>query len=84
MTPKEKAQEIRHSLEGLPCPICTKGVPDNVLRITYDLLEDIVRERFDAPMDFNNDNMSYYWWEQLEKEALALGMEYYEDLEDEE
>lgn len=28
MTNKEKAHEVRHALEGMPCAICTKNMTD--------------------------------------------------------
>lgn len=82
LTKTEIAHEIRSSLEGLPCPICTKDVPDNVLVILNNVLDDMVQEHFCAEMDFENEKMSSFWWGNLERLALDFGMEYYSEMED--
>lgn len=76
------AKEIRETLEGLPCPICTKGVTDEQLE---QLNKDINAElcsRFGTSDTTSSDKVAIAWWSSLESLAIEeYGMMYYEDIE---
>lgn len=78
------ASEIRNLLEGLPCPFYTKGFSDERLLKILKEAEDTVKHRFDvSDIDFKNEDMDDAWWEELERECVAQGMPYCEDIDDE-
>jgi hypothetical protein len=85
MTNKEKAREIRHALEGMPCAICTKNMTDKQCVDLYDSLESEIKNRFSVDvMDLDDDEQSTIWWNFVERDALVeYACEYYEDMTNE-
>lgn len=86
MTATEKANDIKQSLEGLPCPICTDNMTRKQLVELYDELAREIKACLGIKvLDFDNERCSELWWEWLEKYALQdYGCRYYEDIEAEE
>lgn len=78
------AKDLRHCLEGLPCPICTGGYTDEQLYELYKELDDIMQANFGSTYKTNTeleDKIQAAWWKYLEELALERGMQYYEDLD---
>jgi hypothetical protein len=85
MNKKEIADNIRGCLEDMPCPICTIGFSDEDMIDINDCIENMVKQRFNInEIDFDDEDQSEAWWEELEEYALEKGMIYYEDMSDEE
>ena len=85
MNKKEIADNIRNSLEGMPCPICTVDFSDEDMIDINNCIENMVKQRFNInEIDFDDEEQDEAWWEELEKYALEKGMIYYEDMSDEE
>lgn len=85
MNKKEIADNIRDCLEDMPCPICTIGFSDEDMIDINDCIENMVKQRFNIEeIDFDDEDQSEAWWEELEEYALEKGMIYYEDMSDEE
>lgn len=76
-------QEIRETLEGLPCPICTEGVSGtNLMALQLEVLFTL-NLRFGTLDTEEAPKLEAAWWEELEKGAINdYSMSYYEDLED--
>lgn len=81
-SPTHDADEIRHCLEGLPLPICTKDYTDTQLLAISQSIDDIIRSIFGENFDLEEDDVDSLWWETLESYALEAGMKYYSELED--
>lgn len=78
MTP----QEIRETLEGLPCPICTKGATDEQLEQLNKDIDVELYSRFGTSDTTASDKVAIAWWSALESFAIEeYGMMYYEDIE---
>ena len=76
------AQDVREILEGLPCPICTKGVSDDDLDKLITDVDFELYNRFGSSDTSSNDKIDCAWWEVLERTAINdYGMIYYEDIE---
>lgn len=83
MSKKSLATEIRGSLEGLPCPICTKGITDQQLCELSKQIDNNLLLRFGTCDVKTNDKVNCAWWEELENIALGeYNMQYYEDMEE--
>ena len=77
------AKDIRETLEGLPCPICTEGFSDSLL---YDLQVAVITEliqRFGTLDISEAPKLEDAWWSVLENVAVIdYEMKYYEDMEE--
>lgn len=76
-------QEIRETLEGFPCPICTEGVSGtNLMALQLEVLFTL-NLRFGTLDTEEEPDLEDAWWMELEKGAINdYSMSYYEDLED--
>ena len=82
MTNREKEYEIRHALEDMPCPICTKDMSAEDCVKLYDDIEHTVNNEFGlTEIDFYDEAPFARWWPLVGSAAMIdYGCEYYEDM----
>ena len=81
---KDTILEMRETLEGLPSPFCTKEISDSIIQEIIDNVGayPIPKSFGDPEIDYAYERKCERWWEDLEYEARAHNIPYYEDLED--
>jgi hypothetical protein len=72
-------QEIKECLEGMPCPMCTEGISDSTLLNIHKELQETLEFEFGENFNMEDDKVSQFWWETLERIARQKGIGYYED-----
>lgn len=77
------AKDMRETLEGLPCPICTKSVSSTqLIQLQLDTLCELLT-RFGTLDAEEAPKLEAAWWEAIEKTAVVdYELPYYEDMED--
>lgn len=73
------AEEIRQSLEGMPCPMDTRDYSDSMMLKINKELENEMQFEFGTTYDMEDDKVDQFWWETLERIARQKGIRYYED-----
>ena len=77
------AKDMRETLEGLPCPICTKSVSNTqLIQLQLDTLCELLT-RFETLDEYEAPKLGDARWEAIEKTAVVdYALPYYEDMED--